>query len=263
MDLVSAMFHDFTSDLAPFQTSCPEGGFLEPRTPLGAMTSCRSFGSDGCISQGLESAPTITDIASNDELQWIVEACSVASAEPPAEPGRVMTVSPPGVLHGIRTPRPAGGRRRRNDDLKLSPDEAEKRCMRRERNKQAAARCRNRRQQLMEHLQGSNVRVNGLFCSLFSLATPGETLLCAGSLQKAVRMMSASPGTRRQLPGGRAVGRSGCRTSGGVGPNKSREGTLPVHPRHTSSRLRSLSRVADARIGGAAVGILCLGRRTP
>nr|XP_032811924.1 fos-related antigen 1-like [Petromyzon marinus] len=44
-----------------------------------------------------------------------------------------------------------GGRRRRDDDL--NPADAEKRRVRRERNKQAAARCRNRRQELTERLQ--------------------------------------------------------------------------------------------------------------
>uniref|UniRef100_A0A8C4R4X4 Uncharacterized protein n=1 Tax=Eptatretus burgeri TaxID=7764 RepID=A0A8C4R4X4_EPTBU len=133
MDLFSAMYHEFTDDTAPFQVSCPDEGSLDPRTPLGATASCQSFGSDGCISQGLETAPTITDIASNDELQWIVKACTMAATEPPVESGRVVTRSPPRVPNGIRTPRPLGGRRRRNDDLKLSPDEAEKRRLRRER----------------------------------------------------------------------------------------------------------------------------------
>ncbi|CAM9587519.1 unnamed protein product [Lampetra planeri] len=90
--------------------------------------------------------PTVTDVATSRELQWMVQPTVIASGtrkaphDPQALPQHVRP-------HGSNR----GGRRRRDDDL--NPADAEKRRVRRERNKQAAARCRNRRQELTERLQ--------------------------------------------------------------------------------------------------------------
>jgi len=59
-----------------------------------------------------------------------------------------MALPRPGVIKTIGT---TVGRRRR--DEQLSPEEEEKRRIRRERNKLAAAKCRNRRRELTEKLQ--------------------------------------------------------------------------------------------------------------
>ncbi|KAL4648888.1 fos-related antigen 1-like [Arapaima gigas] len=109
--------------------------------------------------------PSLNTITSSHELQWLVQPSllppplSTAPRAPlPLAPG---PVSPP--RHPSQTPllrpgviRAIGGSglttRRRNDEM-LSPEELERRRIRRERNKMAAAKCRNRRRELTDSLQ--------------------------------------------------------------------------------------------------------------
>ncbi|XP_062981679.1 fos-related antigen 2 isoform X1 [Elgaria multicarinata webbii] len=106
--------------------------------------------------------PTLNAITTSQDLQWMVQPTvitSMPSAYSRSHPyshalpnlssvtGHT-ALQRPGVIKTIGT---AVGRRRR--DEQLSPEEEEKRRIRRERNKLAAAKCRNRRRELTEKLQ--------------------------------------------------------------------------------------------------------------
>ncbi|KAM6953946.1 protein c-Fos-like [Aplochiton taeniatus] len=103
--------------------------------------------------------PTVNAITSSQELQWMVQPAGLT-----AMPGASMRSHPYDTLdmgcqgpHGhkrqgvIRSVGNTHGRHKRHDQL--SPDEEEKRKQRRERNKLAAAKCRNRRRELTDQLQ--------------------------------------------------------------------------------------------------------------
>ncbi|KAM8904229.1 protein FosB isoform 2-T2 [Spinachia spinachia] len=124
--------------------------------------------------------PTVTAITTSQDLQWMVQPTLVASqasgqsgstgtttmtqpmslVDPYDMPGPSYSsgstfTSPslenPGLAPGpIRQPRT---RSRRTRDESLTPEEVEKRRVRRERNKLAAAKCRNRRRELTDRLQ--------------------------------------------------------------------------------------------------------------
>ncbi|XP_058143764.1 fos-related antigen 2 [Dasypus novemcinctus] len=105
--------------------------------------------------------PTINAITTSQDLQWMVQPTVITSMSSPyprshpysplpglaSIPGH-MALPRPGVIKTVGT---TVGRRRR--DEQLSPEEEEKRRIRRERNKLAAAKCRNRRRELTEKLQ--------------------------------------------------------------------------------------------------------------
>ncbi|XP_041929584.1 fos-related antigen 1a isoform X2 [Alosa sapidissima] len=111
--------------------------------------------------------PSLNAITSNQDLQWLVQP-SIIGPPGPSRPLRhpyAMTVGAhsmggshphqshiirPGV---IRAPTGSGNSTRRRTDEHLSPEEQERRRIRRERNKMAAAKCRNRRRELTDTLQ--------------------------------------------------------------------------------------------------------------
>ncbi|XP_047450525.1 protein fosB isoform X2 [Mugil cephalus] len=124
--------------------------------------------------------PTVTAITTSQDLQWMVQPTlisSQASGQSSSTGTTTMTqpvslVDPydmPGPSYssgsgftppGSETPGPAPGpirqsrtRSRRTRDESLTPEEEEKRRVRRERNKLAAAKCRNRRRELTDRLQ--------------------------------------------------------------------------------------------------------------
>ncbi|XP_062829399.1 fos-related antigen 2 isoform X3 [Anolis carolinensis] len=110
--------------------------------------------------------PTLNAITTSQDLQWMVQPTvitSMPSAYSRSHPyshalpnlssvtGHT-ALQRPGVIKTIGT---TVGRRRRDEQVAilLSPEEEEKRRIRRERNKLAAAKCRNRRRELTEKLQ--------------------------------------------------------------------------------------------------------------
>ncbi|XP_076816259.1 uncharacterized protein LOC143462102 [Clavelina lepadiformis] len=97
----------------------------------------------------LEDAASSTAIITHHHLS--AHGFSSASANPPPLQ-RVRKKTPIGTI----PPKPKGtpGRKRKFQDHELSPAEAAKRHVRRERNKVAAAKCRNRRRELTDRLQG-------------------------------------------------------------------------------------------------------------
>ncbi|KAL2099450.1 hypothetical protein ACEWY4_005930 [Coilia grayii] len=101
---------------------------------------------------GASFAPTVTTISSTPDLQWMVQP-TITSVSPSL--GRAQTneaqnsiASTPklGVIKGKNSTR-------KGKNERLSPEEEEKMRIRRERNKMAAAKCRNRRRELTDTLQ--------------------------------------------------------------------------------------------------------------
>ncbi|CAB1339912.1 unnamed protein product [Coregonus sp. 'balchen'] len=105
--------------------------------------------------------PTINAITSSQELQWMIQPAVLASKpghylrSHPYHPLDISSSLGPGShtrLGVIRTVGNTHGRSRRSDQL--NPAEEERRRLRRERNKMAAAKCRNHRKELTNQLQG-------------------------------------------------------------------------------------------------------------
>ncbi|XP_061734159.1 protein fosB isoform X2 [Nerophis ophidion] len=124
--------------------------------------------------------PTVTAITSSQDLQWMVQPTLVSSqasgqsgttgtstmtqpvslVDPYDMPGPSYSSGSGFTPPSSDAPGPATGpirhsrtRSRRTRDESLSPEEEEKRRVRRERNKLAAAKCRNRRRELTDRLQ--------------------------------------------------------------------------------------------------------------
>nr|KAF6409845.1 FosB proto-oncogene, AP-1 transcription factor subunit [Rousettus aegyptiacus] len=129
--------------------------------------------------------PTVTAITTSQDLQWLVQPTLISSmaqsqgqplaSQPPAVdpydmPGTSYSTpgisgyssggasgsggpSTSGATSGPGPARPARARPRRPREETLTPEEEEKRRVRRERNKLAAAKCRNRRRELTDRLQ--------------------------------------------------------------------------------------------------------------
>ncbi|KAM4566259.1 protein FosB isoform 2-T2 [Odontesthes bonariensis] len=124
--------------------------------------------------------PTVTAITTSQDLQWMVQPTLISSQAcgQSSSTGTTTTTQPvslmdpydmPGPSYSSgsgftppssETPGPAPGpirqsrpRSRRTRDESLTPEEEEKRRVRRERNKLAAAKCRNRRRELTDRLQ--------------------------------------------------------------------------------------------------------------
>ncbi|XP_036438381.1 v-fos FBJ murine osteosarcoma viral oncogene homolog Ab [Colossoma macropomum] len=97
--------------------------------------------------------PTVTAISSCPDLQWMVQ--SVVSSVAPST-GRAHPYSP-NTSTSFSRARTQGNKAqsssRRGRMEQLAPEEEEKRRLRRERNKMAAAKCRNRRRELTDTLQ--------------------------------------------------------------------------------------------------------------
>ncbi|XP_059202552.1 fos-related antigen 1a [Centropristis striata] len=110
--------------------------------------------------------PSLNAITSNQDLQWMVQPSlmhtpgpsrspvppypSLSGARPLGQPLSHSHFLRPGVIRAAANT--TGPTRRRNDEH-LSHEEMERRKVRRERNKLAAAKCRNRRRELTDTLQ--------------------------------------------------------------------------------------------------------------
>ncbi|XP_071656928.1 protein FosB isoform X2 [Patagioenas fasciata] len=150
------------------------------------LSSVDSFGSPGAAAAAQECSglgdmpgsfvPTVTAITTSQDLQWLVQPTLISSvaqsgtpmSHQPPHPPPPPPVDPydlPGPSYstpGLGTfatgtvappPRATRARPRRSREETLTPEEEEKRRVRRERNKLAAAKCRNRRRELTDRLQ--------------------------------------------------------------------------------------------------------------
>ncbi|XP_028915291.1 fos-related antigen 1 [Ornithorhynchus anatinus] len=101
--------------------------------------------------------PTLNAVSSSQDLQWMVQPrfLGPSGSFPSCPYPRPLPYSPfghparPGVIRAVG---PTPGVRRRHNE-QISPEEEERRRVRRERNKLAAAKCRNRRKELTDFLQ--------------------------------------------------------------------------------------------------------------
>lgn len=130
--------------------------------------SSHSFGNDDQDDEDEEEMAYTANQAVNRSLAAVMDDDSMGSdsysnASWPSE--KTGTSTPPPVLNNsgegtsaVKTPARRGGRRP-NKASNLSPEEQEKRCLRRERNKLAAARCRKRR---VDHTNELTGEVDGL-----------------------------------------------------------------------------------------------------
>uniref|UniRef100_A0A8C2F3G4 V-fos FBJ murine osteosarcoma viral oncogene homolog Aa n=1 Tax=Cyprinus carpio TaxID=7962 RepID=A0A8C2F3G4_CYPCA len=116
-------------------------------------SSCSSAGdqaSDAPMDSSTQGSfvPTVTAISSTPDLQWMVQPTIITSVAPCL--GRAESSEP-------AKSKPAGNKgkcaARKSKSEQLSPEEEEKKRIRRERNKMAAAKCRNRRRELTDTLQ--------------------------------------------------------------------------------------------------------------
>ncbi|KAI1895509.1 hypothetical protein AGOR_G00106990 [Albula goreensis] len=99
--------------------------------------------------------PTVTAISSTPDLQWMVQpSTSVAPSQSLVHPYNAQnsdsSFNRMGMIKTVGIKRHSG---RRGNIEQLSLEEEEKRKIRRERNKMAAAKCRNRRRELTDTLQ--------------------------------------------------------------------------------------------------------------
>ncbi|XP_016337401.1 proto-oncogene c-Fos isoform X2 [Sinocyclocheilus anshuiensis] len=93
--------------------------------------------------------PTVTAVASAPDLKWMVLSTDISSVSP-CRHEKSQSSSPSTDANPAR--KTFTGRRKGVKD-QLSPEEEERKRIRRERNKLAAAKCRNRRQELTNSLQ--------------------------------------------------------------------------------------------------------------
>ncbi|XP_038818449.1 v-fos FBJ murine osteosarcoma viral oncogene homolog Ab [Salvelinus namaycush] len=122
----------------------PEGSYSSMGSP-----QSQDFTDPNSVSSGPSFIPTVTAISASPDLQWLVQPLSSVAPSHRAHP---YSASPPTYTRAMRNKGYSSGRRGKMEQL--SPEEEEKKRVRRERNKQAAAKCRNRRKELTDTLQG-------------------------------------------------------------------------------------------------------------
>ncbi|XP_019901365.2 fos-related antigen 1a isoform X2 [Esox lucius] len=118
--------------------------------------------------------PSLNAITSNQDLQWLVQPSLMGPPGPsqhprlPYAPVAGLRSFPPTLSQAhhyrqgvIRAAGSSGSTTRRRNDEQLSPEELERRRIRRERNKHAAAKCRNRRRELTDTLQSETDELEG------------------------------------------------------------------------------------------------------
>ncbi|CAL1574671.1 unnamed protein product [Knipowitschia caucasica] len=143
--------------------------FTSGSSTIGSPVSASNYQKYRADMPGSNSAfiPTINAITTSQDLQWMVQPTVITSMSNPysrSHPYSHHLGNGPGLLGHNALARPGvirsiGDARRRKRDEQLTPEEEEKRRVRRERNKLAAAKCRNRRRELTELLQGETEKL--------------------------------------------------------------------------------------------------------
>lgn len=120
--------------------------------PPDSLSSSVDSAKDSETSAADSFVPTVTAISTSPDLRWMVQPTVITSASPSS--GRAKSKT-----HGATQPSsPAGANKakpssRKGQREQPSKEEEERRRIRRERNKIAAAKCRNRRRELIDTLQ--------------------------------------------------------------------------------------------------------------
>ncbi|KAL4624261.1 fos-related antigen 2 isoform X1 [Arapaima gigas] len=144
--------------------------FTSGSSTIGSPLSASTYQKYRIDMPGSSSAfiPTINAITTSQDLQWMVQPTVITSMSNPysrSHPYGLPVSGGPGLLGHTALARPGvirsigDARGRRKKDEQLTPEEEEKRRVRRERNKLAAAKCRNRRRELTEMLQGETEKL--------------------------------------------------------------------------------------------------------
>ncbi|XP_037541370.1 v-fos FBJ murine osteosarcoma viral oncogene homolog Ab [Nematolebias whitei] len=125
-------------------------------SPAGSYSSIGSPQSQDFTDLTASSAsfiPTVTAISTSPDLQWMVQP--LVSSVAPSRRAHPYTSSPCPAYprSAMKSASKAHNSTKRGRMEQLNPEEEEKRRIRRERNKQAAAKCRNRRRELTDTLQ--------------------------------------------------------------------------------------------------------------
>ncbi|KAG8448951.1 hypothetical protein GDO86_015862 [Hymenochirus boettgeri] len=158
------MYHAFSSNTDYDATSSrcssasPAGDSLtyypspaDSFSSMGSPVSLQDIGTDSSSSF----VPTVTAISTSPDLQWLVQPTTISSVAP--SQSRAHPYAPAPIYSRSASMKGSTGRGqsqgRRGKVEQLSPEEEEKRRVRRERNKMAAAKCRNRRRELTDTLQ--------------------------------------------------------------------------------------------------------------
>nr|XP_060614318.1 protein c-Fos [Anolis sagrei ordinatus] len=162
------MYQGFAADYDAASSRCssasPAGDSLtyypSPADSFSSMGSPVN-GQDFCADLSGSSAgfvPTVTAISTSPDLQWMVQPTLISSVAPSQNRSHPYGLPAPqtgafaraGLVKAASRGTSIG---RRGKVEQLTPEEEEKRRIRRERNKMAAAKCRNRRRELTDTLQ--------------------------------------------------------------------------------------------------------------
>ncbi|XP_026175006.1 proto-oncogene c-Fos-like [Mastacembelus armatus] len=153
------MFTGFNADCdssSRCSTASPSGDNLgyypSPAGSYSSMGSPQSQDFTDLTASSASFIPTVTAISTSPDLQWMVQPLisSVAPSHRPHPYSPSPTYSRPAMRSAASK---AHNSTKRGKVEQITPEEEEKRRIRRERNKQAAAKCRNRRRELTDTLQ--------------------------------------------------------------------------------------------------------------
>ncbi|KAM6915554.1 protein c-Fos-like [Xenentodon cancila] len=120
--------------------------------PPDSLSSSVDSAKDGDTGAAASFTPTLTAVSTSPALEWMVQPAAITSVSRAC--GRAKA-----KIHGARqSSSPAGAKKaktcnRKGEKEQPSKEEEERRRIRRERNKIAAAKCRNRRRELIDSLQ--------------------------------------------------------------------------------------------------------------
>lgn len=128
------------------------GYYPSPAGSYSSMGSPQSQDFTDLTASSASFIPTVTAISTSPDLQWMVQP--VVSSVAPSHGAHPYTSSPsPAYSRAVMKSAVSRAHNKRGKVEQMSPEEEEKRRIRRERNKQAAAKCRNRRRELTDTLQ--------------------------------------------------------------------------------------------------------------
>ncbi|AWP19982.1 Proto-oncogene protein c-Fos [Scophthalmus maximus] len=128
------------------------GYYPSPAGSYSSMGSPQSQDFTDLTASSASFIPTVTAISSSPDLQWMVQP--LISSVAPSHRAHPYSPSPAYPGAAMRSGASKGhGSSKRGRVEQATPEEDEKRRVRRERNKQAAAKCRNRRRELTDTLQ--------------------------------------------------------------------------------------------------------------
>ncbi|XP_070843909.1 v-fos FBJ murine osteosarcoma viral oncogene homolog Ab [Chaetodon trifascialis] len=136
-------------------TASPSGDNLgyypSPAGSYSSMGSPQSQDFTDLTASSASFIPTVTAISTSPDLQWMVQP--LISSVAPSHRAHPYSPSPAYSRPAMRSAASKAHSSSKKGRMEITPEEEEKKRVRRERNKQAAAKCRNRRRELTDTLQ--------------------------------------------------------------------------------------------------------------